>query len=404
MKFNYVAQTREGENKIGIIDAINLDEAKKELLGKDLILISLKPIRKKRKGFSFSIMRVSHLDRLLFVRHLAMMVRAGLPLREGVVEIKDQTRARGFKKVLDDIVKRLDNGESLSNSLSKHPKAFDELFINLVEAGEASGTLEKNLNYLAVQLEKRYDLRVKVKGAMFYPIIIIVSTLGLVGVLSVFVLPKLLPLFKSFNIELPLPTRMLLWGIETMQTYGPYIFGGVVILVLFLIFISRFRSVKKINHRIILKIPVVGKLSRNINLAYFSRTLGILIKSGIPIIEAFDITSRTLSNVVYQEQLKKAVSRVERGEQVAAYFKNEPKLFPSILCRMISIGERTGKLDESLLYLADFYEKEIDNTTKNISSTLEPMLLVVIGFVIGFIAISIIMPIYEITHGLSGLR
>jgi len=404
MKFNYVAQTRKGENKTGVIDAINLDGAKKELLEKDLILISLKPMKKKRKGSAFFIRRVSHLDKLLFVRHLAMMIRAGLPLREGVVEIKDQTRARGFRKILDDVVKRLDNGESLSGSLSKHPKAFDELFINLVEAGEASGTLEKNLNYLAIQLEKRYDLRIKVKGAMFYPIIIIASTLGLVGILSVFVLPKLLPLFRSFNIDLPLPTKILLWGIETMQTYGIYIFGGIVVLVLFLVFISRFRSVKKINHRIILKIPVIGKLSRNINLAYFSRTLGILIRSGIPIVEAFDITSRTLSNVVYQEQLKKAVSRVERGEQVASYFKDQPKLFPSILCRMISIGERTGKLDESLLYLADFYEKEIDNTTKNISSTIEPILLVVIGFVIGFIAISIIMPIYEITHGLSGLR
>lgn len=403
MKFNYVAQNKSGESKTGTISAVNFDEAKRILLEKDLILISLDKIKEK-KSFSFSIIGVSYLDKLLFVRHLAMMIRAGLPLREGVVEIKDQTKSRKFRKILSDVIKRLDNGESLSSSLSKHPKAFDELFVNLVEAGEASGTLEKNLNYLAIQLEKRYDLRTKIKGAMFYPVIIVVSTVGLVGILAVFVLPKLLPLFNSFNIELPLPTRILLWSIETIQIYGPYIFTGMVAMVLFLAFIARFKKIKAINHRIILKIPIIGKLSKNINLAYFSRTLGILIKSGIPIVEAFDITSRTLSNVVYQEQLKKAVSRVERGEQVAAYFKDQPKIFPSILCRMISIGERTGKLDESLLYLADFYEKEIDNTTKNISSTIEPLLLVVIGLVIGFIAISIIMPIYEITHGLSGIR
>jgi len=169
-------------------------------------------------------------------------------------------------------------------------------------------------------------------------------------------------------------------------------------------FISRFRTVRSLNHRIILRLPLARKLSQNVNLAYFARTLGTLIKSGVPIVEAFNITAKTLSNVVYQKQLKEAVLRIQRGEPIATYFKKKTRLFPPIFSRMISIGEKTGKLDESLFYLAEFYEKEVDETTKNLSTILEPVLLIIIGILIGFVAISIIMPIYEITHGLSGFR
>ena len=333
-----------------------------------------------------------------------MMIKAGLSLREAVVEVKEQTNSKKFKKVLGSVIRQLNNGKSLAESLSRHPDVFNKIFVNLIKAGEASGTLEENLGYLDSQLEKSYDLRKKIKAAMLYPIIILIAATGLVGVLSVFVLPKLIPLFESFNVELPLPTRILLWLIKSFQAYGFFIFGGIAFLVVFFAFISRFKPVKNINHRIILRLPIVGKLNKKINLAYFARTLGVLIKSGIPIVESFDITASTLNNVVYQKQVKKAALEVQRGEQIAKYFKARPRLFPSIFSRMISVGEKTGKLDESLLYLAEFYEKEVDDATKNLSTVLEPILLVIIGFIVGFIAVSIIMPIYKITHNLSGLR
>jgi len=403
MKFTYIAQTRGGKSKIGEISAINLKEAKEKLLERDLILISVDPIKENRFSISFP-SRVSHLDKLLFVRHLKMLIKAGLPLREGVAEIKDQTQSRKFKKILDDVLNKLDNGESLSNSLSLHPKVFDDLFVSLIEVGEASGTLEENLGFLADQLEKKHDLRTKLKGAMIYPVVVLGSTLGLVIILAVFILPKLLPLFRSFNTELPLPTKILLFFISAGESYGIYIFASVIFLIFFLIFLSRFRKVKSVFHRIILKLPIFGKLTREVNLAYFSRTLAILIKSGVPIVEAFEITSRSLSNIVYQEEVKGVIPTIKQGGQIAGYFKENPKVFPSVFSRMISIGEKTGNIDESLSYLASFYERDVDEITKNISSTIEPVLLVVMGLAIGFIAISIIMPIYEMTHGLSGLR
>lgn len=406
MKFSYTAQTKEGKSKTGIINAPNLEGARKILLEKDLILLSVEPVIKQKKteiAFSF-LGRVSFLDKLLFVKHLGMMIKAGLPLREGVVEIKEQTRSRKFKKILDNIVSHLDNGESLANSLARYPVVFDELFINLIKAGEASGTLEENLKYLAAQLEKTYGLRKRIKAAMLYPALILTSTFVLVGALAVFILPKLIPLFESFDVELPLPTRILLWLIKTGQNYGLYVVFWILFLFGLFLFISRFRFVKAINHRIILRLPIARRLTRNVNLAYFSRTLGTLIKSGVPIVEAFNITKKTLSNVVYQDELDKVIVRIQRGEPIVTHFRKKPRLFPPIFARMISIGEKTGKLDESLFYLADFYEKEVDDISKNLSTILEPVLLIIMGILIGFIAISIIMPIYEITHSLSGLR
>lgn len=376
------------------------------MLEKNLILISIEPIRKKpKRKFVFPVVgKVSYVDKFLFAKHLEMMIKAGLPLRESVSEIREQAGSRKFKQVLDNVISHLDNGESLADSLSKHPAVFDELFVNLIKAGEASGTLEENLKYLIAQLEKNHDLKKMIKAALLYPILVLSSTFSLIGILAIYILPKLIPLFEGFDIELPLPTRILLWTIKVFQNYGLGIFILIIVLVLVFIFISRFRAVKNINHRIVLKLPIIGKLNRNVNLAYFSRTLGTLIRSGIPIIEAMNITADTLSNVIYQEQVKKSISRIQHGEEVASYLKTKPKLFPPVFSRMINVGEKTGKLDDSLLYLAKFYEKEISDTARNLSTILEPILLIIVGLVVGFVAVSIIMPIYEITHGLSGLK
>lgn len=346
--------------------------------------------------------RVSHLDKLLFAKHLSTMIKAGLSLREGVATIQEQISSKKFKKVLDDVIKQLDNGQSLADSLARHPRVFSELFINMVKIGEASGTLEENLGHLALQLEKSYDLRRKVKAAMIYPVLVLVSTFGLGGALALFVLPKLVPLFKSFDIKLPMSTRILLWITETFQNYGFYVILFLCFLVGVLVFLSRLGSVKSNSHKLILKVPVVGKVVRDVNLARFSRTLGTLLKSGISIVEALNITAGTLGNMSYQVQTKAMALKVQRGQEIAAYLKDRPKLFPPTLSHMISVGEKTGNLEDSLLYLAEFYEKEVDSATKNLSVILEPMLLIFIGIIVAFIAVSIITPIYQLTRGLRG--
>lgn len=344
--------------------------------------------------------KVSHLDKLLFVKHLSVMIKAGLSLREGVSTIEEQAKSKSFKKILNNIVKKLDNGEALGESLSAYPNAFNELFVNLIKAGEASGSLEENLNYLSIQLEKDHDLRRKVKAALLYPLIILIATLGLGGALSIFVLPKLIPLFKSLNVDLPLYTKILLFTVESIQNYGLFILGGIILLIIFIIFISKLRPIKSLNHRILLKIPIVGTIAKNINLAVFSRTLATLIKSGVSILEAMDIASNTLGNVIYKKKLIDLTSEIQQGKRMTDYLKKESKIFPSIFSRMIAVGEETGNLENSLFYLADFYEKEVDSATKNLSTILEPILLVIIGLVVAFVAISIISPIYQITRGL----
>jgi len=345
---------------------------------------------------------VSHLDKLLFAKHLSVMIKAGLPLREGVDIIRDQTKSRGFKKILADTIKHLKNGETLASSLSRHKRVFSDLFINMIKMGEESGNLEKNLEYLAEQMEKTFTLRRKVVAAMIYPGIILVSTFGLGTGLSVFVLPKLIPLFRSLKVDLPWSTRALLWITQFIQDYWLFVVLGVILIVVFLVLVSRIRMVKLFNHTILLRLPVAGSISKNLNLALFSRTLGVLIKSGVSIVQALDITSTTLGNVVYQKQVKEVSLRIQKGKTISSYFKTKKRLFPATFSRMIEVGEKTGNLENSLMYLAVFYEKEVDNTTQKLSTILEPILLVVIGFVVAFIAISIITPIYEITSGLRG--
>ena len=344
---------------------------------------------------------VSHLDKLFFAKHLAMMIKAGLPLKEGVATIEEQTASKKFRRILRDVVKRLENGESLGESLARYPKIFSQLFIDMIKMGEQSGNLERNLDYLADQIEKSFILRRKVISAMIYPVIILTSTFGLGAALSLFILPKLIPFFKSLKVELPLPTKILLFITELIQNYGLFFLFGAILLISFLIIISRLRLVRLISHKIILKMPVAGTVSKNLNLALFSRTLGTLVRSGISIVEALDITAETLNNLVYQKEIKEICSKVQSGKKISSYLKAKKKLFPATFSRMVMVGEKTGNLEQSLFYLSEFYEKEVDNTTQRLSTILEPVLLIIIGLIVAFIAVSIISPIYQLTRGLQ---
>jgi len=343
--------------------------------------------------------KISTIDKVFLANNISIMIKAGLPLREAVATLQEQTKSKVFKKILEDIIKRLDNGEPLADSLARHPRSFNQLFINIIRVGEASGTLEENLKYLATQLEKSYDLRRKVKGAMIYPLLVLASTFVLGGALAVFILPKLLPLFKSFDVDLPLPTKILVWVTETIQNHGLLIFGGLAGFIILFAFLSRLKPVKRINHKILLRTPLFGRISRSSNLAQFCRTLGVLLKSGIPVVQGLEITSQTLRNMSYKKALAETSDKVQKGKSISDHLRTDRFLFPVTASKMIEVGEKTGNLEQTLLHLAEFYEKEIDNVTKNLSNILEPILLIVIGLVVGFIAIAIISPIYKLTGG-----
>lgn len=344
--------------------------------------------------------RVPFSEKFLFAKNLALMIKAGLPLREAVATIQEQSRNKTFKKILDDVIKSIDNGQPLAQGLSRHPSVFDNIFINMIRIGEESGTLEENLGHLISHLEKSQILRRKVQAAMLYPSIIFTALFGLSLGIIFFVLPKIIPVFKALNIKLPLATRILIRFIEIVQNYGLFIILGIFGLVVIFFLLLRLPSVKFLFHKLILKIPIAGTISKNVNISNFARTLGILLRSGIAVVTALDITRTTLGNLVYQKELENLSSEVQKGKSISDYLRKKEKIFPLMVSRTIRVGEKTGNLEETLLYVGEFYEAEVDKSVKNLSTILEPILLVLIGLVVGFIALAIITPIYEITRGL----
>lgn len=395
MKYSFLATTKEGKVEKGVLEAVNSEEALKELSDRGLLGIYLKKERPKKKWPEISLGKVSSKEKLFFVKHLSVMMKAGLTVGEALEVLKDQAEGK-FKKIIADILTFVRKGNTLSSGLTKYPKVFSLLSINLIEAGEASGTLEQNLKYLSIHLEKSEELRKKIKGAMMYPILVLSATIGISLGLATLVLPKITKFYKTLDVELPLLTRGLLWVANLFTNYGWWISGGLILGLLFLILLFRQRFIRPFSHRFILILPIISRITREVQLALFSRVLGTLIKSGLPIDRSLRITQKTIDNIIYHKRIAEILEAVDRGipiSETMAFFERD---FPKIVSQMINVGERTGELDNSLLYLAEFYEAEVDNTTKNLANILEPILLVIVGVLVGTVALSIISPIYQL--------
>ena len=406
MKYKYTATTKKGDMKSGEIEAASKKDADLILKKKGVLVISIKgedekeELPKKPKGIHLGFGHVSMVEKVLFAKNLSIMIKAGLPLKEALDTLYDQAKGK-FRKILAQIIKDVDSGKNLADSMEKYPRVFPEFFTNIVRISEESGTLDENMEYLAEHLESDWNLRRKVRSALLYPVFVLSAT-GAVGLaLAIFVLPKVTKLFSSFDVELPISTRILMWFADVFQKYGIYIAVGTVIVVIFLAWFLRRKFIKPITHRIILNTPVIKKISQNINLARFDRTLGVLLRSGIPIDRALDITKNTLNNYVYRKDLREAAEEVKKGKALSSILDKHPNQFPKLVTRMIKVGEGSGKLEGTLLYLARYYEEEVDNLTKNLTTILEPVLLVIIGLVVGGLALSIITPIYQLTGSIG---
>lgn len=342
--------------------------------------------------------KVGHQEKLLFTKHLDTMIKAGIPIAEALETVADQAKSPAFKKVLLEVLADVRNGQPLAKSLGKHKKVFDSLYISLVAIGEESGTLEENLSFLSEQMTKSFRLRKKIRGAMVYPAII-VSAMGIMGIfISLFILPKLVDFFSAFEIDLPITTKLLLFVAKAMKDYGIIIVIGFFVLVIVLRIITRLKSVRPKWHELLLRIPGIGRLISYSQLSHFARNLGTLIKSGVPIHRALEITTSTLTNLKFRNDLFQVSKSLMKGKNIGTTLEKKTYFeYPPLVSRMISVGEKTGKLDETLLYLGDFYEGEIDDLSKNLSTIIEPILLIVIGVGVGFMALAIISPIYELT-------
>ncbi len=346
--------------------------------------------------------RVNLVDKLTFTKHLSLMIKSGISLPEAVSILQVQTVRPSLKKVLEQLEKDLSNGLQLNKALARFPKIFDSFYINLIEAAEESGTLEQNLDYLAVHLKKEREFSNKVRQALLYPSIVLSLSFILAMGLSIFVLPKLIDLFASLDVPLPLSTRILLGFAAIMRDYGIFITLGIIGLVVLWRFLIKTKYVKPYWDWLILAVPIFGPLQQKIELAGLLRNLGMMLHVGVPISTALDIQAETTPNTIYKKYLAVIKNNVKKGQGIGDTLSSKPHPFmPLIVLRMIGVGEKTGRLDETLLYLGDFFEEEVDDATKNLSTIIEPLILVGVGLVVGFIAISIIGPIYQFTGSIG---
>ncbi len=356
-------------------------------------------LHEKIKAKSFFKMSIK--DQTFFIKRLSFLTKAGIPILESLTIIREQTNNKNYVKILDVIITDVSNGQYLSKSLEKFQNIFGDFSINIISFGESSGILSENLSYLAEELKKKDTLRKKVIGAFIYPAVITLVTILITGFLMIYLFPKIMPVFGSLHISLPFSTKVVIFFSNFFIHHGVvFIFIVLVLIFGFIFLIKKTLKWRFYFDKFILYIPIIGNMIKNYNLANFTRTMGLLLKSGIHINEALSITSKISSNVIYKLEFTKLIETVNTGAPISAQMSKNKKLFPDILTQIIAVGERSGNLSNSFLYLAELYENEVEEFTKNLSSLIEPALMIVMGILVGFIAVSIITPIYSITQNI----
>ncbi len=343
-------------------------------------------------------LRVPLQEKILFTKNMALALRSGISLVNSLKLMQNQAKSKSMKKILMSLMDDANRGVFLSAALDRFKNVFGDLFINVIRVAESSGTLPENLLYLGDELHKKEMLRKKVKGALIYPIIILIATIIIAVTMVVFVFPKILPLFQNAKIQLPLTTRILIATSNALTNYGFWILIGTIILIIGIKLLFKVPPVRYAYNKVLFYLPIFGTSIINYNMATFTRTFGLLLKSGVKITEALDITALTLTNPVYRKELLGSAETIRQGEFLSKYLSSNARAFPTLLVNMIEVGENTGNLTENLSYLADYYENEVDDFVKNLSSILEPVLLLFMGGIVGFIALSFITPIYQVTR------
>ncbi len=399
MPFNYVATSARGKVRRGTVDLGSRESVLEWLDRQKLMAISVDEVQPRRFVEWFSglfLGTVAHVDRLIFTKHLAVMLQAGLSLLESLEILSEQAVNWRFRTIINRLAERVRRGDRLSDALSAFPGAFNDFFVNIIRAGEASGNLEKNLNHLATQMQKEHELRARVRTALLYPGIVLTAAAVIGFFFASYVLPQVANLFVGLKgIQLPFVTVLLLEVSAFLRVHAAATFFGLVAAGGGLVLLLRWHRLAPVTHRVVLVIPIVGKIVQDVNLARFALVLSALLRSGIDITKAVEITSTVIGNLYYRRVLERTLYLLQRGTPMSEVLVKEGRLFPKLCSRMVAVGERTGKLDEVLGYLADYYELEVETATKNLSTVLEPLLLLFIGGVALALAFAILIPIYN---------
>src|SRR3989344_4870344 len=341
-------------------------------------------------------------QRVFFTENLKVMIHAGLSMSEALNTLALQAESKTLKRVISDVKTDVESGKLLSAGMHRYPKIFSDIFVSMIEIGEVSGTLEQSLEELTQQMKKDYELRSKVKGAMTYPIVIMVEMLGITGGLLAFVLPKLLAIFKEFgDIKLPLPTRILIAVSDFTSENGILVVGALIGFVIALVLFYRPKVGRSWFDAALINGPIIGPIARKVNLARFSRTISGLLRTDIPVVQAFEVTAKVLANEHFNRAVKSVAERVKKGETISKSLGVHAKLFPPLVIQMVYVGERSGNVDELLGEIAEFYENQVDQVLDNLSSVIEPVLILFLGGMVGGIALSVMMPMYALTQAVA---
>ncbi|GIX08156.1 MAG: type II secretion system protein F [Candidatus Poribacteria bacterium] len=394
--WEYTARTPTGQEQTGTIDLPTRDDVVAHLRKNRLVLVRIREAKKaKRKG------RIPTRDVVVFTRQFATMINSGLPLVQALDILAKQTDNKVLAAVTREVVYDVESGHTLADALSKHPNAFSQLYVNMVAAGEAGGILDTILLRLATFLEKNDAIVRKVKGAMIYPAVIFSVAAIAVVVLLIFVIPTFQNMFASVNLELPLPTRIVIGLSDILQSFW-WLIGGAIAAIVF--GIKRYYATPNgqlVLDRLMLKLPVLGDVLRKSAVSRFTRTLGTLIASGVSILDGLEITAKTAGNRVIHDAIMESRGSIAGGETIAVPLEKSG-VFPPMVTSMIAVGEATGGLDEMLTKIADFYDDEVDAAVSNLLSLMEPVMIVVLGVIVGGMIVAMYLPIFDMINAVQG--
>jgi type IV pilus assembly protein PilC len=406
MKYNFTAINSDGNKYSSEIEASDKSSFYNEFKKTGDTLVSLKSdgLQNKNRvnvkvGFSlFS--RIKNIDKITFARNASNMLAAGLPLSRALSVSERQSTNPKLKEVYKKLNASISTGKTFYESLEEYPKIFPTIFVSMVKSGEESGTLVQSLKDVSIQMEKSYLLQKKIKGAMMYPMIIFIVMITVAFLMMIYVVPRLTKTFKSLKTELPASTKVIIFISDFLAQNAVLSLAVLIFMVLGILYFIRTSLGKKISDTIVLKIPVISQIVIESNSARTARTMSSLLSAGVDIVSAVKITEDVLQNNKYKQAMKEVEIAVEKGVSMTSVFETKSKIYPPFVTEMISVGEETGRLSEMLLGVANFYENEVDQKTKDLSTIIEPVLMVFIGAAVGFFAISMITPMYSVMNNI----
>jgi len=403
-EFTYIALGRDGHKEESTITAPTAVAAGHLLKEQGLLPTNISE-KASTTGFSTDIFKslssISLAEKITFIENLSIMLKAGISVSRGLQILAKQIKNRRFKTIAEDIYSQVQSGKGLGDSMEKYPNVFSNIFYSMVKVGELTGNLDKSLEYLSIQLQREADLKSKALGAMIYPSVIVGAMVIIGVVMSIFVLPKLTSIFKDFDTQLPFLTRMVIILADFMSGHAVIAIGLLVGSVVGMIVILRTPTGQRALDFVLLHFMILSGIVKKINLARFARILSSLLKSGIPIVEALQVTSDSLGNSYFRDVAAKGSMDVKLGKPLSESLSKDPNLFPPLIIQMLQVGEESGTVENILEQLAVHFEEEVDTTLRNLSSIIEPLLLLVIGGVVGVLALALITPIYNISQNIQ---